>query len=356
MNPLTSANRLFAPLFIDEDVAARFSTDRSMGDFHAFEAALVDAQSATGQISAGDATAIKDGLKSFEPDLDAIATSLIVDGLPVPEYIRQLKAHIGAPHSDAVHLCVTSQDLIDTSFAMACRDVNAALAGRLSGLIASLDDLVDRFGANPLTGRTRMQAALPITVAQRVEPWRTSMVQAAAELERLRPKIEIVQLGGPVGLYRHSKGGETHATAMAQALGLYAGAGQWHTNRSSVADYANWLSQVTGGLGKMGMDMALMSQQGIGTLNLAKGGRSSAMPHKKNPVLAEVLVAFARHNATQLGLVHQALVHEQERSGTAWTIEWMTLPGMMSTTSRAITLAQKLLSTVVDIAGPPQND
>jgi 3-carboxy-cis,cis-muconate cycloisomerase len=328
MNPLTSANRLFAPLFIDEDVAARFSTDRSMGDFHAFEAALVDAQSATGQISAGDATAIKDGLKSFEPDLDAIATSLIVDGLPVPEYIRQLKAHIGAPHSDAVHLCVTSQDLID----------------------------VDRFGANPLTGRTRMQAALPITVAQRVEPWRTSMVQAAAELERLRPKIEIVQLGGPVGLYRHSKGGETHATAMAQALGLYAGAGQWHTNRSSVADYANWLSQVTGGLGKMGMDMALMSQQGIGTLNLAKGGRSSAMPHKKNPVLAEVLVAFARHNATQLGLVHQALVHEQERSGTAWTIEWMTLPGMMSTTSRAITLAQKLLSTVVDIAGPPQND
>ena len=41
------------------------------------------------------------------------------------------------------------------------------------------------------------------------------------------------------------------------------------------------------------------------------------MPHKRNPVIAEVLVALARFNATQLSGMHQALVHEQERSGAS---------------------------------------
>ncbi|MBR7508544.1 adenylosuccinate lyase family protein, partial [Mycobacterium tuberculosis] len=60
------------------------------------------------------------------------------------------------------------------------------------------------------------------------------------------------------------------------------------------------------------------------------------MPHKQNPVQAELLVTLARYNATQLSGMHQALVHEQERSGTAWTLEWMILPSMVMASATSL--------------------
>ena len=68
------------------------------------------------------------------------------------------------------------------------------------------------------------------------------------------------------------------------------------------------------------------------------------MPHKSNPVGAEVLVALARFNAAQAGGLQQAMVHEQERSGAAWTLEWLLLPPMLTATAAA-------LRTALDLAG-----
>jgi 3-carboxy-cis,cis-muconate cycloisomerase len=47
------------------------------------------------------------------------------------------------------------------------------------------------------------------------------------------------------------------------------------------------------------------------------------MKHKVNPVGAEVLVALARFNAGLAGTLQQAMVHENERSGAAWMLEWL---------------------------------
>ena len=70
------------------------------------------------------------------------------------------------------------------------------------------------------------------------------------------------------------------------------------------------------------------------------------MPHKQNPVLAELLVTLARFNATQVSAMHQALVHEQERSGAAWSLEWMILPQMVQATGRALTAARTLVDSI----------
>ena len=67
------------------------------------------------------------------------------------------------------------------------------------------------------------------------------------------------------------------------------------------------------------------------------------MPHKQNPVGAEVLVTLARFNATLLAGMHQSLVHENERSGAAWTLEWMLLPQMAVATGAALRNAMALL-------------
>ena len=118
----------------------------------------------------------------------------------------------------------------------------------------------------------------------------------------------------------------------------------------ALADFAGWLSLVTGSLGKFGQDVALMAQAGD-EIELSGGGGSSAMPHKQNPVEAEVLVTLARFNAAQLSGMHQALVHEQERSGAAWTLEWLILPQMVVATAAALRLAGELAGQIESLGG-----
>jgi 3-carboxy-cis,cis-muconate cycloisomerase len=110
---------------------------------------------------------------------------------------------------------------------------------------------------------------------------------------------------------------------------------------------------VTGSLGKIGQDIAMMAQNEIGEVSLEGGGKSSAMHHKSNPVAAEILVAIARFNAGLLGIVHQSLIHEQERSGAAWALEWMTLPTMLEAVGAAALNCTGLLLSAKFSSGCP---
>ena len=89
-----------------------------------------------------------------------------------------------------------------------------------------------------------------------------------------------------------------------------------------------------------------MAQQGVDEISISGGGGSSAMPHKSNPVLAELLVTLARFNATLLSGTHHALIHEQERSGAAWMLEWMILPQMAITAGRALSAGKALIGRI----------
>ncbi|TIW68692.1 MAG: 3-carboxy-cis,cis-muconate cycloisomerase, partial [Mesorhizobium sp.] len=158
-------------------------------------------------------------------------------------------------------------------------------------------------------------------------------------------RLLVVQFGGAAGtLDRLGDKAAPVRAALAAKLGL-GDAAQWHSQRDALADFAGWLSLVTGSLGKFGQDIALMAQGGM-DIKLSAGGGSSAMPHKQNPVKAEALVALARFNATQLAGMHQALVHEQERSGAAWTLEWLILPQMVVATAGALRLAAELAGQI----------
>ena len=168
-------------------------------------------------------------------------------------------------------------------------------------------------GTNPLMGRTRMQVALPITVADRVATWALPMENHLVRLAELTPRVLQLQCGGPVGL--------TKGLELAEKLNLQAPIKSWHTMRDGLGELASWLCLVSGSLGKIGMNVSLMAQQGVDEINLEGGGSSSSMPHKQNSILAEILVTLARFNAIQVSGVHHALMHEQERSGAAWALE-----------------------------------
>jgi len=249
-----------------------------------------------------------------------------------------------------VHTGGTSQDVIDTALALTLRDTTDLLITRLTGLAATLATLETRFGANPLMGRTRMQAATMITVADRVQTWRLPLIDHLDRLRTQRPMVERVQIGGASG-DRAALGDKADqiTTEMAAALGLNPTDSAWHTMRGTVVDHANTLALISGSLGKIGQDIALMAQQGIENIALTGSGRSSAMPHKQNPILAELLVTLARFNAVQVSGMHQAMIHEQERSGTTWALEWMILPQMALATGRATSAAQTLCENITAI-------
>lgn len=159
-------------------------------------------------------------------------------------------------------------------------------------------------------------------------------------------RVARLQLGGAVGTaHVFGEDRDDIARHMAKQLGLKHDP-TWHTDRSAVIEFAGQISAITGSLGKIGQDIALMAQQGVDEIVISGGGGSSAMPHKSNPVLAELLVTLARFNATQVSGMHQALVHEQERSGAAWMLEWMILPQMTAATGRALSTCSTLLDQI----------
>ncbi|MGF1563587.1 MAG: 3-carboxy-cis,cis-muconate cycloisomerase [Geminicoccaceae bacterium] len=338
-------------LFGDNEALAIWQPEVQLQHYLAFEAALARALEASGRVAAGQGERAAAAITGFTPDVARLAEATASDGLPVPDLVRQLRV-AAQPDEAAVHTGATSQDVLDTALALSLRALTDLLLPRLDGLAASLLALRARFGEAPLTGRTRMQAALPIKVQDRLDSWRAPLLEHASRLISLRPEVERLQLGGAVGT-RAAFGDDADAIAkvMAQELGLSAGA-VWHTDRSALAAYAGQLSLITGTLGKIGQDVCLMAQQGVDDIAIAGGGGSSAMPHKSNPVLAELLVTLARYNATQLAGVHQALVHEQERSGAAWMLEWLCLPQMSVATCRSLGAAHTLCQQIVRIGAP----
>lgn len=312
-----------------------------------FEAAWARALGTAGLVPSARAEDTADAIAGFMPDMDALARSTAIDGLPIPGLIQQLKTAIGA---EGVHQGATSQDVIDTAMVFAVLGTIDRLSARLHSLIAAIGDLNAQHGAQPLMGRTRMQAATPITVADRTATWVFPHHTHLARLNDVKERIAHLQIGGASG-DRGALAEDAGAiiAAMSAELGLPAGEKAWHAMRDGVAEFASVLSLITGTLGKMGQDIALMAQQGISEITLSVGGGSSAMPHKQNPIQAELLVTLARFNAVQVGGMHQALIHEQERSGAAWALEWMILPQMAKATGRALVVAESLIQSVVAI-------
>lgn len=340
---------LLGGLFADDAMAVIWSADTQLAHMQAFEAAWSRAlgKHVLGDMELGELAASAIEAMSF--DQADIRAGLGHDGVPLPRMVAQIKVAVGPVTFDTgvVHKGATSQDVVDSALVLTLRDTSFLIAGRLLELETALKALEHKFGDRPMMGRTRMQAATQITVRDRVETWRRPIAAHLERLDQLRLRVEVVQVGGASG-DRKALGENADAIVadVAASLGLAPTDKAWHAMRDNVVEYASFLSLVSGSLGKMGQDICLMAQQGVDEIGMTGGGGSSAMPHKQNPVLAELLVTLARFNAVQIGGMHQSLVHEQERSGAAWSLEWMLLPQMAQATGRGLSAAIDLCARV----------
>ncbi len=336
-------------LLEDAEVRRLISSEATLAAMLQVELHYSEALAATGVIDPEAAASVRRAIEGFRPDLAELAKSTGRDGVVVPALVAQLRDRLSAGDREALHSGMTSQDVIDTALVLNLRPVCAVLEARLGRVLMLLDGLNARFGARSLMGHTRMQPAQRILVSHRLAQWQRPLADVRARLNVVQAALMRLQLGGAVG-----DGAAIGATyvdvghCMAQALDLQAPNGSWHSARIPIVDFANWLSLVSGHLGKIGQDIALLAQAGD-AIRLTGGGGSSAMPHKQNPVTAELLVTLARFNATQIGGMHQTLVHEQERSGSAWTLEWMILPQMVMATGRALSAGETLLGQIDEL-------
>jgi len=333
---------LLAPLVGDEEIGALFTREAELAALLRFEVALAQAQAHLGLISPPAAQTIEQACHRFQPDWPALQAGMARDGVIGPSLVAALRGTVGSEHAASLHFGATSQDLVDTALALRLKTIARLLDERLAGLVTDLEDLRGHQGGVPQMAHTRMQAALPFTAGDRLDAWLRPLRRHRARLAELSPRLLVVQLGGPIGVGAvPGPAGERLMQELARRLDL-APAPAWHSARDIIVEFGSFLSLLSGSLGKFGQDIALLAQSEVGAIRLAAGGASSAMAHKSNPVGAEVLVALARYAAGLAGTLHQALVHENERSGAAWTLEWLTLPQIAVTAGAALRHARSL--------------
>jgi len=349
--PMTRS--LLQHLVGDAEFEALFTDDAEIAAILKFEAALAAAEADAGLIAEAAGAAIETTIGGFKPDMADLAEGITRDGVVVPALIRQLRAAAGE-HGTSVHFGATSQDAVDTGLMLRLATAIGLVEQRLVGLEIALAKLRERDGALTMMAHTRMQQALPTSVGGKIATWTAPLARGRRALQLLRRRMLVIQLGGPVG-NRAELGDKAELVARRLAERLDLGLAEpWHAERDPIGEFGSLLSLITGGLGKFGADVALLSQNEVSIVKLEGGGGSSAMAHKSNPVAAELLVALARFNAGLVGTLHQSLVHEYERSGSAWTLEWMVLPQMVVATGASLRLATTLAGQISFQSGKPQ--
>jgi 3-carboxy-cis,cis-muconate cycloisomerase len=335
---------LLHPILGDETAANLFSAEADLEAMLRFEVALAEVQSRYGLVTPEAARQISSAAQELDRNSAGYAESIARDAMVVPGLVAALKKAVGPAREASVHLGSTSQDVIDTSLMLRAKQAFSGIVERSKTIENLLGDLEKRFGTLPLMARTRMQKALPVSVSNRLGLWRAGNAVARSSLKSLSYPL---QFGGPVGtLETYGPKADVLKRELALTLGLDVLDHCWHVERSPVLAIGNVSAGVTAALGKIGIDVSLMAQNELSEIKLRGGGTSSAMHHKQNPVKAEVLVTLARFNAAQLAALHAAGVHEQERSGSSWTLEWMVLPQMIVAAAAAARLGEELLQSV----------
>jgi 3-carboxy-cis,cis-muconate cycloisomerase len=311
----------------------------------AVELALARVQARLGLIDAASAGRMQTALAGFAADPAAIAQGLRRSAVPVPALLAALRERLGPELAAGLHVGATSQDIVDTALVLQLRSALDLLESRLRQVMVALIALAEAHEATVMVARTRFQPALPTTFGLKVAGWLAPLSRHLGRLAELRPRLLAVQLGGAAGtLAALGDSGLEVMRALAAELDLGCPPAPWHNARDSMVELSAWLALVTGSLGKLGGDVLLLGQGEIGEVHEAAGGGSSTLPQKSNPIRAEALVTLARHNATALAGMAQAQLHLHERDGSAWQLEWLTLPDMLTGTGASLTLAEALLA------------
>ena len=276
-------------------------------------------------------------------DFVALARDAAAAGNLAIPLVRQLTAGVARTDVEAakfVHWGATSQDIIDSGMVLQLRAALSVIEGELQKLGDVLAALAVQHEHTLQAGRTWMQHALPITFGLKIAGWLDALQRHRARMVQARAQCAVLQFGGAAGtLASLGTQGLLVAHSLADELQLALPATPWHAGRDRFAEVATTLGLLTGTLGKMARDIALLAQTEVGELAEPAGagrGASSAMPHKRNPVSCAATLAAAQRVPGLVATMLAAMTQENERALGGWQAEWESLPQIVQLTACAL--------------------
>ncbi len=342
---------LFGPLFHGSAIGAVFTDRAHLQGMLDFEAALARAEAKTGVIPAEAAGPIAAQCDAALYDLGALADAAAKAGNTAIPLVKTLTAKVAAKDKAAagfVHWGATSQDAMDTGLVLQLRAALTLIEADLAKLSANLAAQAQTHRQTPMVGRTWLQHALPITFGLKAAGWLDAVERHRTRINELKPRLLVLQFGGAAGtLAALGDKGLVVAEALAADLKLSLPATSWHGARDRVVEVGTALALLTGTLGKMARDIALLMQTEAGEAFEPAGegkGGSSTMPHKRNPVGAAAVLAASTRVPHLAGSLLSGMVQEHERGLGGWHAEWQALPELVQLSAGA-------LVQMVDVTG-----
>jgi 3-carboxy-cis,cis-muconate cycloisomerase len=342
---------VYGGLFTTPAMRAVFADEARVQRMLDVEAALARAEAKVGLIPSEAAKEITAKADVARFDLAAIGRGTELVGYPIVPLVKALGQACAGDAGRFVHWGATTQDIIDTALVLQLRDGLDLIRQDLAGIEAALAALARRYRDTPMAGRTHAQHALPITFGFKCALWLAPLQRHSARLARLRREIAVVQFGGAVGtLASLGADGIRVMEALAAELGLATLPIAWHVGRDGLAEAAAFLGLLTGSLGKIATDVALLMQAEVGEVaepyQEGRGG-SSTMPQKRNPIACEFILACAKNVRELVPVMLDAMVQDHERATGPWHAEWIALPQAFALSAGALHHARTMLEGLV---------
>jgi 3-carboxy-cis,cis-muconate cycloisomerase len=349
---------LFERVLADSVAAKSFSDATLIAAMLRFEIALAQAQARAGVIPGAAAAAIRDHAPSFAPDAEQLLSDGAHSGSLAIPFVKALIAHVGArdaPAARHVHFGATSQDVLDTALVLCTRDAVALLDEALGRAVDAADALANQHATAPMLARSLLQPAGVTTFGFKAAQWALSLARARARVHRTADEALAVSMGGAIGnLAAQGASGSAVRAELARELGLRDPGASWHTQREVWLALATDTALAAGVMGKIARDIALMAQAEVGEVAEAEvpgRGGSTAMPHKRNPVLTMRVIAAVHGIPGMIANLLAAMPQEHERALGSWQAELAQWPGVfVHAVSAARALEELMAGLQVDAA------
>ncbi|HEV2762557.1 MAG TPA: adenylosuccinate lyase [Pyrinomonadaceae bacterium] len=248
-----------------------------------------------------------------------------------------------------VHYGLTSSDVVDTANALLLRDACDLLLKRLDALAEVLRRRAFEFRDTPQVGRTHGVHAEPTSFGLTFALWFDETRRNRARLERAREAVAVGKISGAVGAFAHLDP-EVEERVCAR-LGLKpAPVSTQVVQRDVYAEYLTTLAIVASSLDKFALQIRHWQRTEVREAEerFKKGQKgSSAMPHKRNPILSERICGMARlmRGYAVAGLESVALWHERDISHSS--AERVVLPDASIALDYMLAKTTSLIDTLV---------
>jgi adenylosuccinate lyase len=232
-------------------------------------------------------------------------------------FVSQVAETIG-PDGRYLHLGLTSSDVVDTALALQLRAAGELLRRDCDRLLGSLVTRARAEAETVMMGRTHSVHAEPITLGLKLAGWAFELDRGRRRLSFAVDEIGTGKISGPVGTYSHLDP-DIEAEVLAD-LGLHADpASTQIVQRDRHAALLTAIAILGGSLERFATEIRNLQHTEIGEIQEPfKVGQkgSSAMPHKRNPIISERIAGLARLLRGYAGAAFedQPLWHERDIS------------------------------------------